>query len=55
MPLLSFDADAHPFLLIEVEAFAFVGPDPGLFCGVAVGGMVRYMTIWNAKGEQGKK
>ena len=35
MPLLGLDADAHPFLLVEVEAFAFVGPDPGLFCGVA--------------------
>ena len=36
MPLLRLDADAHPFLFVEVEGFAFVGPDPGLFCGVAV-------------------
>lgn len=47
MPLLRLDADAHPFLLVEVEGFAFVGPDPGLFCGVAGEGIVSYVINKN--------
>ena len=55
MPLLRLDADAYPFLLIEMEVFAFVGPDPGLFYGVAGEGYLvtgrmsdlRFCTFFN--------